>query len=229
MRIVFVHTVTGVVPMFAELIRKHLPSGVEVLHIADETMIAAVRAAGGPTEEVAARLAGHVEAAARAGASAVQVTCSTISPCVRGLGRTRIPVFSIDGPMAREAARKYKRIAVLATNRATLKPSVETIRQAARDAKRVVKVRGFECDAAYKAFLAGDMASHNRIVIREATRLAKRVDAVVLAQASMAGLAGELSSLEAAILTSPGPAMKHLAGFIRRREARHETGDHCGR
>jgi hypothetical protein len=220
MRIVFVHTVTGVVPMFAELIRKHLPAGVEVLHIADETMIAAVRAAGGPTPEVAQRLAQHVQAAALAGAAAVQVTCSTISPCVRGLGRTPIPVFSIDGPMARQAVRRYSRITVLATNRATLKPSVETIRQAGRDAGRVVRVTGCECDAAYKAFLAGDLASHNQIVIREATRLAKRADAVVLAQASMAGLAGQLSSLTAAILTSPAPAMKHLAGFIRRREAR---------
>lgn len=221
MRIVFVHTVTGVVGMFAELIRKHLPAGVEVLHIADETMIAAVRAAGGPTPEVTQRLAQHIQAAAESGAAAVQVTCSTVSPCIRELGRMAIPVFSIDGPMARQAVRRYGKIAVLATNAATIKPSMQTIRDAAGDAGRRVSVIGRQCDSAYKAFLAGDRAAHDKIVIREATRLAKGVDAIVLAQASMAALAGQLSALPAAILTSPLPAMKHLAGFIRRTEARH--------
>lgn len=221
MRIVFVHTVTGVVGMFAELIRKHLPGNLEVLHIVDETMIAAVRAAGGPTPQVAQRLAQHIQAAAQAGAAAVQVTCSTVSPCIRQLGPTPIPVFSIDGPMARQAVRRYSRIAVLATNAATIKPSVQTIRDAASQAKRRVSVVGRQCDAAYQAFLTGDRPAHDKIVIQAATRLAKSVDAIVLAQASTAVLAGQLASLPAAILTSPLPAMKHLAGFIRRREAAH--------
>jgi len=219
MRIVFLHTVMGVTEMFADLIRRHLPPATEVLHIVDETMIAAVRAAVGPTREVAQRLREHALAAAASGAGAMQITCSTISPCVEEIAPLPIPVFTIDAPMAKQAVRRYGKIGVLATNAATLVPSVETIRSAARRAKRTVRVTSRQCDAAYEAFLRGDRATHDKIVIDETTRLARGVDAIILAQASMARLAGELSSLPVPILTSPVLAMKHLARFIARAEA----------
>jgi len=219
MRIVFLHTVMGVTEMFADLIRRHLPPATEVLHIVDETIIAAVRAAVGPTREVAQRLREHANAAAASGAGAMQITCSTISPCVEEIAPLPIPVFTIDAPMAKQAVRRYGKIGVLATNAATLVPSVETIRSAARSAKRTVRVTPRQCDAAYEAFLRGDRAAHDKIVIDETTRLARGVDAIILAQASMARLAGELSSLPVPILTSPVLAMKHLARFLARAEA----------
>ena len=219
MRIVFLHTVLGVTDMFAGLIRQHLPASVEVLHIVDETIIAAVRAAGGPTPQVEDRIRQHAEAAAASGAAALQLTCSTVSPCAAGVAKcVPIPVFTIDGPMARQAVRSYSRIGVLATNRATLSPTLRTIRQAARSAGRSVSLKARECDAAYKAFLRGDRATHDQIVTKEAARLARGVDAVVLAQASMARLAPELSALPVPVLTTPGPAMQHLARFVARRE-----------
>ena len=55
-------------------------------------------------------------------------------------------------------------------------------------------------------------------MLKEAARLARGVDAVVLAQASMARLAPELASLAAPVLTTPDPAMKCLARFIARAE-----------
>ena len=217
MRIVFLHTVLGVTEMFAELIRRHLPPSVQVLHIVDETIIAAVRVAGGPTPAVAQRIREHALAAAAAGAAAMQITCSTVTPCIPGVAAAvAIPIFTIDGPMVRAAVRRYKRIGMLATNAATLRPSVATLRTAARAAKRPVQVRARQCDAAYEAFLRGDRAEHDRIVIAEATRLARGVDAVILAQASMARLAPTLAALPVPVLTSPRLAMQRLARFAAR-------------
>ena len=50
----------------------------------------------------------------------------------------------------------------------------------------------------------------------KARRLARGVEAIVLAQASTAALAEQMADLPAAILTSPQLAMKRLAGFVRR-------------
>ena len=217
MRIVFLHTVLGVTELFADLIRRHLPASTEVLHIVDETIIAAVRAAGGPTPQVEQRIIEHAQAALASGATAFQMTCSTISPCAAAVAQAvPIRVFTIDGPMARQAVRRYRRIGVLATNRATLTPTIQTIRQAARAAGRTVSLKARECDAAYQAFLKGDRATHDQIVLREAARLARGVDAVVLAQASMARLAPALASLPVPVLTTPVAAMKCLARFAAR-------------
>jgi aspartate/glutamate racemase len=216
MRIIFLHTVLGVTDLFTGLIRRHLPAETDVLHIVDETIIAAVRAAGGPTPDVERRLIEHAQAAA-SGAAALQLTCSTVSPCAVAVGAAvPIPVFTIDGPMAGQAVRRYRRLGVLATNRATLTPTLRTLREAARSARRTLSLKACECDAAYRAFLKGDRATHDRIVLGEAARLARGVDAVVLAQASMARLAPDLKSLPVPVLTTPLPAMRHLARFIMR-------------
>ena len=217
MRIVFLHTVLCVTELFADLIRRRLPPSTQVLHIVDETIIAAVRVAGGPTPAVAQRIREHALASAASGAAAMQITCSTVTPCVADVGAVvPIPLFTIDGPMAKAAVRRYRRIGVLATNAATLGPSVETVRAAARAAKRPVQVKSRQCDAAYKAFLRGDRAEHDRIVLAEAARLARGVDVVVLAQASMARLAPELASLPVPVLTCPELAMRRLARFVAR-------------
>ena len=54
-RVVFIHTVYGMKPLFDETLRRFCPEA-DTCHIADETMIRSILAAGGVTPEIRARL-----------------------------------------------------------------------------------------------------------------------------------------------------------------------------
>ena len=216
-RVVFVHTVCGIEGTFTALARRHLPEGTELTHIADESLIQRILAAGGLTEPVERRVCDHVAAAEVAGADYVQLTCSSVTPVVpRAQEKVSVPVLAIDTPMIEEAVRRYERIGVIATNPGTLRPSTEHVRSAAEEAGRAVEVTAVLCSEAYDAFFAGDLERHDCLVREQLVGLMARADVVLLAQASMARVAESLdeSELRIPVLTSPEPAMKHLAELM---------------
>jgi len=215
-RVVFVHTVYGLKPLFDETLRRFCPS-VDTFHIADETLIHAILAAGGVTPAVAARLRENVLAADRFGAHAIQVTCSTVTSHLADLApQVKARLLSIDEPLAAEAVQSYRRIGVIATNPATLRPSTALVVDTARRLARDVQVESCLCDGAYPALLAGNAAEHDRIVKEHLSRLAPTVDVVLLAQVSMVRIVETLSpELRATpMLSAPEPAMRRLAAVL---------------
>src|SRR5262245_47199935 len=79
--LVLVHTVPPLVAEFTRLAQDVLP-GVRLLHVLDEPLLARIKQRGMANALDVARLASHIEEATAAGASAVLVTCSTVSPLV---------------------------------------------------------------------------------------------------------------------------------------------------
>ena len=214
--VVFVHTVCGLKPLFDGLLGRFCPE-VDTCHIADETLIKSIVAAGGLTPAIRTRLREHVLAADRFGATVIQLTCSTISPCIAELTPlVQARVLSIDEPMADEAVTRFERIGVIATNPATLYPSTDLVVERARQLGRAVHVESLLCDGAYAAFLAGDVARHDRIVKGCLLDLMGSVDVVVLAQVSMARIVDALAADERKIpiFSSPEPAMRKLAAVL---------------
>ena len=215
-RIVFIHTVTGLEQAFAELCRDRIPDA-QLSHIADESLIQQVLAAGGLTPAVYRRMCDHVVAAEQNGANAIQLTCSSVSPCV-DIARhlVAVPVLKIDEPIVDQLVRKYDRIGVIATAPTTLKPTGDLLREKARFHRREVELQTVLCEGAYDAFFAGDMDRHDEIVRTHLRELMPEVDVVLLAQASMARVADTLARDEkpVPILSSPRPAIEHLAKLI---------------
>ena len=80
-KIAFIHTVPSLVNLFNDLAKELLPADAEVFHVADELLLKVVLAQGGLSPFIYRRVAEHVAAAEEAGAAAVQLTCSSISPC----------------------------------------------------------------------------------------------------------------------------------------------------
>jgi Asp/Glu/hydantoin racemase len=153
-------------------------------------------------------------AAERAGATVVQCTCSSISPCVEAVRPlVGIQVLKIDDPMIDQAISMGKRIGVAATAPTTLKPTTELV-QAKAAAKMVdVKVDSLLCEGAFTALSTGDTAAHDRIVSQALRELMARNDVVILAQASMARVANAIPADEqrVPILSSPRLAVEALA------------------
>ena len=120
-RVSFLHTGAVVIPTFADLASRLLPS-IEIQHLLDDRIVADL-AGGADREQIHARLAALVGAAKVAGACAVVLTCSSISGHAGHLADNLcIPVFRIDEAMG-EAVGLGRRVSVVATLETTLTPT----------------------------------------------------------------------------------------------------------
>jgi len=215
-RVVLLHTVAGLVPVFQEL-AKVLPSDVKVSNIVDESLLEDAIAAGGLTPAVSRRVVDHVVSAADSGAVAVLVTCSSIGPAAEIASElVGVPVLRVDEPMVRAAIESGERIGVLATVTSTLNPTVELLRRCARGLGKDVEVVPVVKEEAFVAMRSGDGAQHDLIVGEALRQLAMEVDAIVLAQASMARVVATLEpgALSLPVFSSPSSGVARLASVL---------------
>jgi Asp/Glu/hydantoin racemase len=124
-----------------------------------------------------------------------------------------IPVLKIDEAMMEHAAANFKKIGLAATNPGTVGPSTDLLKEKISRAGNNRRFETVLCDNAFDAFLSGDMKRHDEIVADVLQGLMKKVDVVVLAQASMARIADALPDKRVPVLSSPPFAMKRLAGL----------------
>ncbi len=194
------HTSPTLSPMFNELTARILP-GVRVLHFVDESLIKNTIAAGRLEKPTMRRLIDLVGSTFDAGADATLVTCSSIGPAVDMAAQLHDrPVLRVDRPMAEQALATGSRIGVLATLSTTLKPTADLVRTVAAERGTPVEITEYLCEGAFEAVMAGDAATHDRIVGDGLMKAMQGVDAIVLAQASMARV---LTTLPAGAVTVP--------------------------
>lgn len=215
-KLVYLHTVASLSATFKSL-SDELLSDVEVLHMVDESLLQNTIRANYLSKNTIRRLIGHLASAQEAGANLVLVTCSSVGPAV-DLGQSiiDIPVFRVDQPMADLAVQTGAKIGVAATLSTTLEPTAALIERRAQVAGRDVNVISKLCEGAFDAVIAGDTATHDRIVAAGLQELIEQSDVCVLAQASMARVVQSLSEEDRRIpiLSSPRLAVEHLAEVI---------------
>jgi Asp/Glu/hydantoin racemase len=216
-KVAYLHTVSSLIGLFNSLSKELLPAGTEIFHIADEMLLKTVMAQGGLSPFIYQRVAENVVAAERAGASIVQCTCSSISPCVEAARLlVGIPILKIDDAMIDKALSMGRCIGVAATAPTTLKPTTELVLSKANALRLDVKVDARLCEGAFAALSSGDTATHDRLVSQGLLELMSRNDVVILAQASMARVADALPAEEqkVRILSSPRLAIEVLAAAL---------------
>ena len=207
------HTTAVTVPALGALAREELP-GVRAVNLLDDSLLPDVIAAGEVTAAVRGRLTAYVAQAAALGASAVMSCCSSIGEAMEEIGRAApLPVWRIDEAMAEEAARAGRRIGVLATVSTTLGPTARLVERAcARTGGAEVDAR--VVDGAFAALGAGDGERHDQLVRAALEAMLHRSDVVVLAQASMARIAGALPVQPVPILTSPQSGLRRAGARL---------------
>lgn len=199
------HTSPTLSPMFNELTARILP-GVRVLHFVDESLIKNTIASGKLEKPTMRRLIDLVGSTFDAGADVTLVTCSSIGPAVDiAIQLHDKPVLRVDRPMAEAAVAIGKRIGVLATLSTTLKPTADLVRRVAEEQGKQIEIVEHVCEGAFDAVMAGDGATHDRIVGLGLTEAMKGMDAIVLAQASMARVLTTLpeGAVPAPVFSSP--------------------------
>ena len=211
-----IHTSATLVPVFQELCNKYLKD-VNVFNIVDDSLIKDVISKGELTAHTARRVVDYVGSAEAAGADFVMVTCSSIGAAVEtAAGLTAVPVLRVDQPMADLAVHSGTKIGVIATLPTTLAPTSDLVRRRAEAAGKEIELTSRLCEGAFDALMSGDSTRHDRMVADALKELSGEVDVILLAQASMARVVGQLPAAEkrVPILTSPELAVEHLASVL---------------
>jgi len=148
-----------------------------------------------------------------AGVDLILLACSTFNRAVE-LARPMIntPMLQIDRPMMDLAVRQGKRIGLLATVPTTVPASERLLQLAATEAGKKVAVQTVLCAKAFEEIKKGHVEKHNALLLREIDRLSKDVDAIVMAQVSMAALEPLLTDTKVPVYNSG------RTGFTRVRE-----------
>ena len=178
--------------------------GVRVEFITDSTLLAEVRANGGPTQAVIDRMTIYAKAAEISGADLIVNSCSTVGEVSDIYAKeVGIPVMKVDLPMAQEAVRLGTRIALIATVETTLGPSQRLIEKIGAEQGKRMECTSYLQNPAWDALQAGHPEEHNRILmenIRELDRMG--YDAIVMAQVSMRALLPDLQDVKTPLLCS---------------------------
>lgn len=211
-----IHTSPTLTPLFGRLCAELIPEA-RIFHMVDESLIKDTIRQGHLRRLTIRRLLSMIESAEQEGADAVMVTCSSIGPGVSfGQKLFDIPVVRVDEAMARKAVRMGRKIGVMATLRTTLEPTVALLREKAAEAGIDIEIVDSLCDGAFEAVLAGDHATHDRILTAALKNGMKGVDVVVLAQASMSGVVKSMApgTLTMPVLSSPELAVMEARDVI---------------
>ena len=175
--------------------------GVQVEFITDSTLLADVRANGGPTQAVIDRMTLYAKAAEISGADLIVNSCSTVGEVADIYEKeVHIPVMKVDLPMAKEAVRLGTKIALIATLETTLGPSQRLIEKVGAE-----QGKKMECiqNPAWDALQAGHPEEHNRILMESIRKLDQMgYDAIVMAQVSMRALLPDLKDVKTPLLCS---------------------------
>lgn len=211
-----IHNSPMLAPVFNEIAARLMPD-VRLLHFVDESTIKNTIAAGYLQKATMRQVIRLVGSSFDAGCDVALVTCSSIGRAVDMAAELYDqPVLRVDRAMAEKAVATGKRIGVVATLSTTLDPTAELVRRVADEQGKDIEIVEYLCQGAFDAVMAGDGATHDRIVGEGLTEGMKGVDAIVLAQASMARVVASLpaGAVSAPVYSSPELGMERARDVL---------------
>jgi len=203
-RVAIVHTVRPVLASFPQLLEQVVGQPLKIHNLLDEFLASDPAEIGYFSVENRNRLFNDLKSCELTKADLIVVTCSTLTPAVQLIRPfINVPVVAIDDAMTEQAVRIGKKIKVVATAMSTLKPTIAKLQQEATLAGVEIEVDAQDHEPAYTAMRAGDMATHDRLVL-EMIQKVKGFDCIVLAQASMGHLQQQAQEIAGVpVLASP--------------------------
>ena len=216
--ITMIHTVFPVVDNLKAIFEKKLRNQpVTIYNIVDDSILPRIVAAGGLSSEIVSTVYQHISSAEKMGSNLILVTCSSISEVVDIVSPlVSVPVIKIDDAMTDEAIKIADTLGVVATIETTLNPTINQLRKKMAIAEKEIKIVPILCSDAYKALINdGDPEKHDLLLYKAIEEIIENVDAIVLAQASMARLLPKLIKFtNKPILTSPESAVEKVMSLL---------------
>ncbi len=214
-RICLIHAVATALPPIQNAFKEGWPEA-KLTNLLDDDLMPAYNREGGLTSHIVERICELALYAARTGADGILFTCS-VFPQAEDTAKTlvRVPLLKPDEAMIAAALDAGKRIGVVATNPPAGPTAAAQLHAAAAVRGQEIQVVQSLADGAFAIGNAGDAATHDRMVIKAAERIAGSVDVICLAQVSMAlARAAVQAQVDVPVLTAPATAVLRLKTLL---------------
>lgn len=213
--VALIHTVKSVSNTFEDQLKASLSQDIKVYNLLDEFLVKNPNEIGEFTTNNINRLYNDIKNQELTGADVIVVTCSTLTPSVEKIRPfIRTPIIAIDDAMTKKAVEIGSKILVMATAQSTIGPTCDKVLNDAKMANKEVAIERIVFPEAFAAMQAGDMETHNRIVL-ENSKDKTGYDCIVLAQASMAHLEEEIAkNCGCPVLSSPRLCITQVKDFL---------------
>lgn len=210
-KLAIIHTTPATVESMKALAAEVLP-GCDLVNFVDDSILPQLASNGGDLREVEERLIHYARFAEQVGADVILEACSSVGEVVTKMqAAVSIPIVRIDEAMAEEAVQRGNRLGVAATLQTTLAPTARLLQAKAAAAGRQVEITPLLIEGAYQKLMAGDREGHDTLLIEKLQDLARDMDVVVLAQASMARVLPGIPEAERSkFMSSPRLAMQRV-------------------
>jgi len=216
--ITMIHTVFPIVDSLKTIFAKKLGNqSVTIYNIVDDSILPRIVAAGGLSSGIISTVYQHISSAEKMGSDLILVTCSSISEVVDIVNPlVSVPVIKIDDAMTDEAVKIADNIGVVATIKTTLNPTINQIKKKMLKAGKEINIVPLLCSDAYKALIDENNPEKHDLLLYEAIKeIIENVDAIVLAQATMAHLLPKLEELtDKPILTSTESGVERAINIL---------------
>ena len=214
-RIALIHAVATAIPPILRAFKEGWPEAA-VSNLLDDDLVPAYTREGGLTPHVTERICALALYAARTGADGILFTCS-VFPQAEDLAKqlVRVPLLKPDEAMIAAALDVGTRIGVVATNPPAAPAAAAQLLAGAKARGAKIQVVESVADGAFAIGNAGDAATHDRMVVEAALRIADTVDVICLAQVSMAlARTAVQAKVNVPVLTSPETAVARLRALL---------------
>ena len=216
--ITMIHTVFPIVDNLKAIFAKKLGNqSVTIYNIVDDSILPRIVAAGGLSSGIISTVYQHISSAEKMGSDLILVTCSSISEVVDIVSPlVSVPVIKIDDAMTDDAVKIANVLGVVATIETTLNPTINQLRKKMAIAEKEIKIVPLLCSDAYKALInENNPEKHDLLLYKAIEEIIESVDAIVLAQASMARLLPKLKKLtNKPILTSTESGIERAINIL---------------
>jgi Asp/Glu/hydantoin racemase len=214
-RIALIHAVATAIPPIQHAFKEGWPEA-RLSNLLDDDLMPAYNREGGLTPHITERICALALYAARTGADGILFTCS-VFPQAEDLAKqlVRVPLLKPDEAMIAAALDAGSRIGVVATNPPAAPAAAAQLVAGAKARGVDIRVVQTVAEGAFAIGNRGDAATHDRMVVEAAQRIADQVDVLCLAQVSMAlARAAVQARVKVPVLTSPATAVTRLKGLL---------------
>ena len=216
--ITMIHTVFPIVDSLKAIFAKKLGNqSVTIYNIVDDSILPRIVAAGGLSSGIISTVYQYISSAEKMGSDLILVTCSSISEVVDIVSPlVSVPVIKIDDAMTDEAVKvAVDSLGVIATIETTLNPTINQLKKKMAKTGKKFKIVPLLCSDAYKAINENNPEKHDLLLYKAIEEIIESVDAIVLAQASMARLLPKLKKLtKKPILTSTESGIERAINIL---------------
>lgn len=209
MRVALIHALRHSPPPIEAAFRAIWPEPV-LMSLLDSSLSADLAAEGKLTPAMTERFLTLGRYAVGTGADAILFTCSAFGPCIEAVAAAfaPMPVLKPNEAMIEEATAHHTRIGLLSSFPGTLASMPAEF-------PAHVQLTPMLAEGALAALDAGDVAEHDRLVVEAAKRFGPEVEAIALAQFSLAHCADAVAQATGKpVFTTPGSAVRKLKAML---------------